>query len=218
MNYIVLLLSLALIVWISYDTLNQIVLLWDVKYMQFQFWVCLVFILDFFVAMSYSHDKWRYFRRNILFLLLSIPYLNIINALGLDLTTNELYFIRYIPLARGALAMAIVVGYLSSNAVTSMFISYLVIMVTVAYFCSLILFDREYGVNPAVRSYGTALWWSCMNLTTVGCSINPVSPVSKIVLVLLPVCGMIMFPMFTVYLTNYLTNFIGNNPKQKKSS
>lgn len=216
MNYIVLIFSLALIVWISYDTLNQIVLLWDVKYMQFQFWVCLVFILDFFVGLGYSQNKWRYFRRNIFFLLLSIPYLNVINALGLDLNSTELYFIRFIPLARGALAMAIVVGYLSSNAVTSLFISYLVIMVTVAYFCSLILFEREYGVNPAVNSYGTALWWSCMNLTTVGCSINPVTPISKIVLVLLPVCGMIMFPMFTVYLTNYLTNFIGNNPKQSK--
>ena len=36
--------------------------------------------------------------------------------------------------------MSIVIGYLSSNAVTSLFMSYLVILLMITYFCSLIFF------------------------------------------------------------------------------
>ncbi len=204
-NLVVLALSVILIVWISYDTLNKIDLLRDSRYMTFQFWMCMFFIIDFFIGLHYAADRWRFARHHLLFLFLSIPFLNILNHTGIHLGSDALYFIRFIPLARGALAMAIVVSYLSSNTVNSVFFSYLVILVTVCYFCSLILFDREYGVNPDVTDYGTALWWACVQMTTVGCYINPVTPAAKVVEVVLPICGTIMFPLFTVYFTSYVT-------------
>ena len=132
MNVIVLILSVMLIVWISIDTFERVNFLNNHSYMSFQFWVCVVFIIDFFVEMHYSDDKWRFFRHRLLFLLLSIPYLNIINQMDIHLSHDALYFVRFIPLARGALALSIVISYLSSNAVTSLFMSYLVIMILVA--------------------------------------------------------------------------------------
>ena len=104
-----------------------------------------------------------------------------------------------------ALALSIVIGYVSSNAVASMFMSYLSIMLMLGYFCSLIFYQREAGVNPQVNSYWTALWWSAMNLVTVGCNISPVTVAGKIVAVVLPITGIIIFPLFTVYLTDYVT-------------
>lgn len=205
MNALVLALSVWLIVWISIDTFKNVDFLESSSYMNFQFWVCVFFALDFFIELYFAENKWRYFRRRILFLLLSIPYLNIIRNMDLQLSHDALYFIRFIPLARGALAMSIVIGYLSSNAITSLFISYLSILVMITYFCSLIFFQREMGVNPDIHSYWTALWWTAMNLTTVGCDISPVTPAGKIIAVVMPICGMIMFPLFTVYLTNYVT-------------
>lgn len=220
MNIIVLLLSVMLIVWISIDTFERVNFLNNHSYMSFQFWVCVVFIIDFFVEMHYSDDKWRFFRHRVLFLLLSIPYLNIINQMDIHLSHDALYFVRFIPLARGALALSIVIGYLSSNAVTSLFMSYLVIMVLVAYFCSLIFYQREAGVNPQVNSYWTALWWSAMNLSTVGCDISPVTVSGKIVAVILPVTGMVIFPLFTVYLTDYVTRQLkkGREESEKKDT
>ncbi len=44
-----------------------------------------------------------------------------------------------------------------------------------------------------------------MNMSTVGCYINPMTMAGKIVAVVLPVSGMIIFPLFTVYLTNYVS-------------
>lgn len=205
MNFIVLALSVLMIVWISVDTFEKIPFMQNHRYMTFQFWVCVVFIIDFFIELIFTDNKWRFFRRRIVFLLLSIPYLNIINLMDIHLSHDALYFVRYIPLARGALAMSIVISYLSSNAVTSLFLSYIVIMILITYFCSLIFFSREYGVNPDIKSYWTALWWTAMNLTTVGCSIAPVTLSGKIIAVALPICGMIMFPLFTVYLTNYVS-------------
>lgn len=206
MNTIVLVLSVVLIAWISFDTFKKIEFLDNHSYMQFQFWVCMFFILDFFVGLWVSDDKWTFFKHRLFFLLLSIPYLNIINQMNITLTPDALYFVRFIPLARGALAMSIVIGYLSSNAVTSLFMSYLVIMIMVAYFCSLIFFQREHPVNPQVDTYWTALWWSAMMMSTVGSSISPVTVAGKIIAVVLPIAGMIIFPLFTVYLTNYVTN------------
>ena len=205
MNIVVLILSAALISWISYDTFKRINFLENHSYMTFQFWVCMVFILDFFVGLYYAQGKWSYFKRRLLFLILSIPVLNIVNMLNITLSPDMLYFARFIPLARGALALAIVVSYVSSNAVTSLFVSYITIMLFIASFCSLIFFQREAGVNPEVNTYWTALWWTMMNLSTVGCSISPVTVAGKIVAVILPISGMIIFPLFTVYLTDYVT-------------
>lgn len=208
LNLLVLVVSVILIVWISLDTFKKIDFLDSHPYMTFQLWVCVFFITDFFVGLYYADDRWRFFRHRFIFLLLSIPYLNIINQLDITLSPDAIYFIRFIPLARGALALAIVIGYLSSNAVTSLFMSYLVIMLLVAYFCSLIFFQREHGVNPQVNTYWTALWWSAMNMSTVGCNVEPVTVAGKIVAVILPVSGMIIFPLFTVYLTNYVTDLV----------
>lgn len=214
MNFVVLILSVLLIVWISIDTFKRVNFLNNHAYMTFQFWVCVVFVVDFFIGLYYAERKWRYFWHRFVFLLLSIPYLNIINQMDIHLSHDALYFVRFIPLARGALALSIVISYVSSNAVTSLFMSYLSIMILVGYFCSLIFYEREAGVNPEVNSYWTALWWSAMNMSTVGCYINPVTVSGKIVAVILPVSGMIIFPLFTVYLTDYVTRAVKKTRKE----
>lgn len=204
MDMVVLILSVLLIVFISIDTFEKVDFLENHRYMQFQFWVCVFFMIDFFVELAYAHNKWRFFKRRLLFLLLSIPYLNIINLANIELSGQVLYFVRFIPLARGALAMSIVMGYLSSNAVTSLFMSYLVILMMITYFCSLIFYQMEQPVNPQVQTYWSALWWAFMNMSTVGCNISPMTVAGKLVAVVLPIMGMIIFPLFTVYLTDYV--------------
>ena len=205
MDIVVLVLSVMLIVWISIDTFEKINFLENHQYMTFQFWVCIVFILDYVVEILASDDRGHTARSRLFFLLLSIPYLNIINLLHLQLSHDAIYFVRFIPLMRGALAMSIVIGYLSKNAISSLFLSYITIMLLVAYFGSLIFYQREYGVNPMVKSYGDALWWTAMNLVTVGSNITPVTVSGKVIGVILPITGMIIFPLFTVYLTNFVT-------------
>lgn len=216
LNLIVLAISVLLLVWISLDTFKGIPFLENHPYMTFQFWVCVVFILDFFVQLYYAENRWKFFRKRLFFLLLSIPYLNIINAFHIELSHDAIYFVRFVPMARAALAISIVMGYVSSNSLTSMFMSYLSMILMVTYFCSLIFFQRESGVNPDVTSYWIALWWSAMNVTTVGCDIAPMTLAGKVVAVILPICGMIIFPLFTVYITNYVSGAVKAANKRRE--
>ena len=155
-----------------------------------------------FIEMSFAKSKWRYIRRRWIFLLLSIPALNIINLLNLELDAETVYFLRFIPLARGGLAIAIIVGFLTHNRMASVFASYTAILVLVVYFCSLIIFEREQPVNPQIPDYPTALWFSCMVVTTLGCDISPVTVIGKVLQIVLSAMGTIMFPLFTVFITS----------------
>lgn len=208
LNWAVLILSVLLIVYISINTFNDIPFLTDHTYMTFQFWVCLFFIADLIVEFILSDDRKKYLKRRWLFLLLSIPYLNIVSHFQIPLTHEEMYFARFIPLARGGLAVAIVASYISTNKVTSMFASYLAIMIGFVYFGSLIFLEEESAVNPMVPDFGSALWWACLDTTTLGSPINPVTPVGKIIGAVLATLGMLMFPLFTVFITDYVQRHI----------
>ncbi len=88
LNLLVLVASVILIVWISLDTFKKIDFLNSHPYMTFQLWVCVFFVTDFFVGLYYADDRWRFFRHRFVFLLLSIPYLNIINQLDITLSPD----------------------------------------------------------------------------------------------------------------------------------
>lgn len=203
----VLLLSLGLIVFISIDTFQGINFLENHYYMSYQLWVCVIFVIYFFVEYAIADDKWRYVKHRWFFLLLSIPYLNIISLFQINFSPEELYFIRFIPLARGALALSLIIGYMTTNRISSLFLSYIVIMLSVIYFASLIFLEREQPVNNLVPNYGAALWWALMDATTIGSYIYPVTVTGKILAVVLAALGMMMFPLFTVYITNWVQRY-----------
>lgn len=203
----VLLLSLGLIVFISIDTFQGINFLENHYYMSYQLWVCVIFVIYFFVEYAIADDKWSYVKHRWFFLLLSIPYLNIISLFQINFSPEELYFIRFIPLARGALALSLIIGYMTTNCISSLFLSYIVIMLSVIYFASLIFLEREQPVNNLVPNYGAALWWALMDATTIGSYIYPVTVTGKILAVVLAALGMMMFPLFTVYITNWVQRY-----------
>ncbi len=208
LRWLVFALSVALIVFISVDTFMQKPFLTNPVYMHFQFWVCIVFILEFFAEVYLDRHHWRYFRRNIVFLLVSIPYLSIITRYRLDLSEQQLYFIRFIPLVRAAYAMVLVVGYVSTNRIVGLFWSYLSIVILGVYFASLIFYEQEAPVNPGVTDYWSSLWWCSLEATTIGASVNPVTVVGKILAAVLAVMGTLVFPMFTVYLGNIMSRYL----------
>lgn len=214
MQAIVLILSALLIVFISYDTFLGQNFMTNRLYMRYQFWMCIVFVADYFIEMAFAENKWRYAVRRLPFLLISIPYLNLIPYLHLPLAVEHWYLLRFIPLTRAGLAISIIFGYFSKNAVTSLFMSYIVMLLIIVYFGSLIFYQYEYSVNIQVTSYWIALWWSAMNTTTVGCDIAPMTVAGRIVAVILPIAGMIIFPLFTVYLTDFVKRRSRSDLKQ----
>lgn len=85
-----------------------------------------------------------------------------------------------------------------------MFFSYLSILVLTIYFAALIFYEREQPVNPGVTSFFDALWWCLMQATTMGSTLMPVTVSGKILSFVVSFMGLIMFPLFTVYLTSLI--------------
>lgn len=208
LHSVILVLSLGLIVFMSYEIFNDVDFLKDRFYMSYQLFVCVVFMLEYFLSIILADNRRRYALRNIGFLLISIPYLNVIEFLGLDPGPRILYYIRFIPLIRGAWAMAIVVSYISTNRIVGIFASYLSIMLLVLYFASILFFAEEQPINPGVPTYWSSLWWCSLEMTTLGAPVNPFTPTGKILAAILSAMGMIMFPLFTVYLTQMIRKYL----------
>lgn len=205
LHILILALSVLLIVMISIDTFRGVQFYTQSKFQKWQFWICVVFMADFFIELILSDRRGRYLATHLIFFLVAIPYQAIIYHYGWNISRELDYVIRYMPLIRGGYAMAIVVGWFTSNRATGLFFSYIITLISTVYFASLTFYLFEHGVNPLVHKYKDALWWAAMDVTTVGSNIVAVTGVGRVLSVLLAALGMMMFPIFTVYVTNLLT-------------
>ena len=97
-----------------------------------------------------------------------------------------------------------------------MFVSYLTMLLATVYFSSLAFFVLEHRVNPLVNGYGDALWWAFMDVTTVGSNIIAQTVTGRVLSVLLAALGMMMFPIFTVYVTSLLQKFNAQDKETQK--
>ncbi len=212
MHIITLLLSVCLIAYITYDTLLNVSFLADPRYMTIQLWICFFFELDVLVELLLSEKKWRFLLSNLFFILICIPYLNIIKSLDLHLSDEVTYLLRFIPMIRAAYVLMIVTGLLTQNKIKSLFSSYVALLLISLYFCSLLFFVEEHYINPGVDTYWSSLWWSVMNMSTSGSSIHAMTPTGKVLAVILSAEGLILFPVFTVYITNAVPHMQGSTP------
>ena len=148
-------------------------------------------------------NKGRYFRRRWLFLLLSIPYLNILQLFHVQFTSQELYFVRFIPLAgvrsrcyrhrlHDLQPSVVAVQELSRDSDNDY-----------------LLFESYFPQLRASRQrYGAQLW--CRVVVGMhGCHYYRVGYLPcdchrQNTRVVLAALGMLMFPLFTVYITNWV--------------
>lgn len=201
LNILVLLGSFAIIAVLSIELLSGNTILSKQFTLNFHLVVCAVFLADFFVRLYFSTRKGHFLVHNIVFLLVSIPYLNILSALAPSLSHTEWLVLRLVPLARGIYGVSIVIGWMTRSRITNLFMTYLVILFTTVYFSSILFYYFEQGVNPPVKTYWDAIMWALMNVTTVGSDIFGVTKIGQILAVLLAASGMIFFPIFTAYVT-----------------
>ena len=94
LHVIILLLSLFLIVVISVDTFKNIPFMTQGSYLKIQFWICMFFIADFVLEFFLSKRKLYYLQTHFIFLIVSIPYLNIISYYGIEFSPEITYFLR----------------------------------------------------------------------------------------------------------------------------
>ncbi len=201
LNIAVLLCSIAIFILLSLEILesNQV---YQRKYLHIQLGICVLYLFDFFYLFALSPKKLRYFSTNFLFLLVSIPYLNIVQWMHIDVSPFFSIILRAVLLIRGGYGLVIMFAWFTKSKITNLLFSYIIILVGMAYFGSLAFYSLEKEVNSGVKDFGDAAWWACMDVTTVGCAIEPVTSEGRILAVILASMGMSVFPILTAYITN----------------
>lgn len=205
LHVIILLASVFLVVCISWDTFENLQFYRQPQFLTLQFWICMLFLADFFVELFLSPRKKHFLATRWVFFLVSVPWLAIFTWLNIHFDPQVEYVLQFIPLVRGGYALAIVVGWFTSSKISSLFFSYLITLIASIYFASLAFYLFEHGVNALVTNYTDALWWAFMDATTVGSNIVAITAVGRVLSVVLAALGMMMFPIFTVYITNKIT-------------
>ncbi len=209
MRIISLVSAIALLAGLSFEVLSGHRSDFSQWYLWLQFAVCIIFMSDFLFSLYYykrratlsearRHRAWL----DVLFLLISLPYLNVLDWLHLTPGREITMLVATLPIIRSYIVMGMVVQWMLDGAVAKIFGAYVLTIVGVTYLAALMFYDYEIDVNDELRNFGNALWWSAMNATTVGSSIIPVTIAGKFLSVLLPVIGMMFFPIFTIYVTD----------------
>lgn len=198
--------GIVLLVAVSWEIIAGDHLHFSRTYLIVQFVVCIIFLGDFFVRWSAAERHSHFFWKNLFFLLISIPYLNIVYWCGADLSRYWAMLVGIIPLLRAFLAMVIVIRWLVDGKFHKLFVAYIFTVVVFTYISGLVFYDYEVLVNPKLHGFGNALWWAWMNVTTVGAEIFPVTAIGKVFCVLLPSLGMMFFPIFTTYVLQKYTS------------
>lgn len=201
LHWLVLIAAGALIAWITRDTLRGVSFLSSPLFRAFQFWMCVIFLIDIIVEWCYAPRKWHYIARNILFILVSIPYMSIIRMAGIHIPHDAIYALSFVPMVRAAFVFAIITGALTSSRVLSTFYVYLIWVCASLFFASLMFYEGEHYINSQVSSYWISLWWACMSMSTAGSNIVPLTTTGHILEVFLSAEGMMLIPVFTVYIT-----------------
>lgn len=194
--------SLLLLLSLSLDIVHRKSYTLSPMVEELQLVVCMIFIIDYIVQTMMSRNPKRYFWRNIVLLLVSLPYLNLMEWGGADLPKGVYIFLKCLPMVRGAVGIYMLIKYITPSRVSAIMWSYIILIVLVTYISSLVFYAYEEVVNHAVEGFGTALWWAGLNVTTVGAPLFAVTPIGKILTVLLPGLGMVLFPLLTVYVTH----------------
>lgn len=204
LNVLAVIASIILIVSISLEVLGYNPFLEINFYSKIQFFVCIYFMIDFLILLLLAEKKWRFFSRYFFILLIAIPYLPLFSDAHLHLSQENIYFMRLIPLLRGAAALVFIVTIIVQHNTTALFISYLIFLASIIYFLTLIFFIVENGVNPEIKSYADSLWWAAMTVTTLGSDIQPVTIAGKFITTAMAMVGLTILPIFTAYITTLI--------------
>lgn len=192
--------GLALLIAFSWEVLLGPTHHLSTDYLQLQLVVCLLFLADFGVSWAFAARRKHYFVRHLVYLLLSIPWLNLIAWSGVHLTRPWQVLTGMIPVWLLVLATYLLIEWFNELRIARLFYTYLAATLLCTYLGALIFYEVEGDVNGAIGGFGDALWWAGQNLTTLGATIQPKTPIGKLLTVLLPLLGMLFLPIFTTYI------------------
>lgn len=156
----------------------------------------LVFAADYVVRLSLASDRWRWFYRHLLDLLIvALPLLRPLRLVRL------LILIQVLQRAAGSAIRGRVVLYTVFGAVLLVFVA------------SLAVLDAERSAPGAyITDFGEALWWSVTTITTVGYGdLTPITTTGRVIAVLLMIGGITLVGSITATLASWIVERVSDD-------
>jgi voltage-gated potassium channel len=161
-----------------------------------------LFVLQFLIEFVIAPRKVTYLRHNWLTAVaLLLPAARLLRALRAVRALGALRGARLVRVVstanRGMRALGRIMGRRGFGYVAS-----LTLLVTVAGAAGMFAFERDV-VGSGLDSFGSALWWTAMTLTTMGTDYFPKSPEGRLLCLLLATYGFAVFGYVTATVASF---------------
>lgn len=162
-----------------------------------------IFVIDYSVRLFRSENKWEYFKKHPLELIAIIPLDAIFRAARV---VRLLRIVRLIGI--GSRYMIPTYKLLKTNGLDKVLIVALILLFVIP-------IPIVY-LEPSIDSFTDALWWAVVTTTTVGYGdIAPVTPIGRILAVILMIVGIGIIGTLTSAITSFFSNKSENNHDKK---
>lgn len=181
-------------------------------------WV--IFIIDFLMSLALAPRKLRFIRSNWLSVIaLAIPafrlfrVVTLVRFAGVAKTAGVLRGVRVLrvltSINRGMASLGSAMKRRGFG-----YVVLLTVMVTFAGAAGMYRFENENPAGPVFDSYGTALWWTAMIMTTMGSDYWPQTAEGRALCLFLAVFSFTVFGYVTATLASY---FIGRDAENEEA-
>ena len=179
-----------------------------------------IFIVDFLVNLSLAHRKIPFLKSNwlgiIALLAPAFRVLRVINLLRAARVARAAGMVRGLRLLR--LLTSVNRGMKSLGATMQRrgfgYVIMVTLMVTVAGAAAMYRFEKGDSTDQGLDSFGTALWWTAMMMTTMGSQFWPRTPEGRILCLFLALYGFTVFGYVTATLASF---FIGRDAENDEA-
>ncbi|HLL75254.1 MAG TPA: potassium channel family protein [Pyrinomonadaceae bacterium] len=177
--------------------------------------IWIIFILDFVVKFTLAPDKTDYLKANWLTLVaLAVPALRVfrifrvVRVLRAARAARGLRLVRVVTsLNRGMRALGASMGRRGFG-----YVAALTAIVTLAGAAGMYAFEN--GVEGGLTTYGEALWWTAMIMTTMGSAYWPQTPEGRVLCFLLALYSFAVFGYVTATLATF---FVGRDAGDERA-
>lgn len=162
--------------------------------------VCVIFFIDFLINFIKAPNKWQYFYKwGWIDLLSSIPNIDILRA------GRAARVLRIFRILRAIKASKIIAVFILERRKESAFMAAALISILLIILGSMSVLHFEKGMPSSnIQTADDAIWWAVVTMTTVGFGDKyPVTMEGRIVAIMLMVCGVGLFGMFSGFIASW---------------
>jgi voltage-gated potassium channel len=174
----------------------------------FDFFICLVFLYDFFHNLFTAPNKLKFLKWGWIDLISSIP------TFGFLRVGRTFRIFRIFRLLRAFKSAKVLITFLFINRAKGTLTAAALISIFLVIFASIAILTFENNPNSNIHTAIDAIWWSFSTISTTGSGDKfPVTTAGKLLSVILAVVGIGLFGTFTAFIAK---SFLDPGQKQEE--